>query len=153
MDRPDEDRIAPPGDRIPPDQHGIASDEDRIAFYGLLLTGLRAEAMPHLPDALRFERECRIPGVLYDLGGYPGLRPGQGSVRGELYRIDARAVLEQLDAFEGFNPADTERSLYVRRRLGLLEPAGTAWVYIYNREPGARPLIPSGDWRAHRSGR
>ncbi|MDQ4129567.1 MAG: gamma-glutamylcyclotransferase [Actinomycetota bacterium] len=126
---------------------------DRIAFYGLLLSGLRAGALPDLPGGLRFERPCRIPGVLYDLGGYPALRPGEGSVRGELYAIDDPPVLARLDAFEGFKPDDEEGSLYVRRSVALLEPPEEAWVYVYNRDPSGRPAIASGDWRAHRSGR
>jgi gamma-glutamylcyclotransferase (GGCT)/AIG2-like uncharacterized protein YtfP len=123
-----------------------------IAFYGLLLGGLRAEAVPGLPEGLRYERPCRIPGVIYDLGGFPGLRAGEGEVSGELYALERPAVLEHLDAFEGFDPADPERSLYVRRRLMLLEPPARAWVYLYNGDPGGRPVIHSGDWRAYRTG-
>ena len=96
-----------------------------------------------LQEALSYEGPCRIPGALFDLGEYPGLVEGAGVVIGELHTIRDEKALEALDEFEG------EGSLYVRKRVRLIEPAVEAWVYVYNDSlAGAKP-IASGCWRTH----
>lgn len=87
---------------------------------------------------------------LLDLGSYPGLIPGAGRVRGELYGFeDVDAVLEPLDRIEGYCAG--EPSLYQRVVLQVESGVGAqwAWTYAYARE-GGMP-IPSGDWREHRA--
>ena len=123
---------------------------DRIALYGSLMQGLGALDALALSHALQLEGPCVIPGRLFDLGPYPGLRLGDGRVAGELYRIESPDALARLDDFEGFEPERPSESLYVRLRLTLLEPADrSAWVYLYNHEPAPAALVPHGDWRAH----
>ncbi len=126
---------------------------DRIALYGSLMRGLGALESLGISNALRFEGSCSIPGQLFDLGSYPGLRPGPGRVRGELYRLDRQeglSALARLDEFEDFDPRRPEESLYRRVRVDLLEPADcSAWLYVYNRQPDPRLQIPSGDWRGY----
>jgi gamma-glutamylcyclotransferase (GGCT)/AIG2-like uncharacterized protein YtfP len=96
---------------------------------------------------------CRVPGLLFDLGPYPALRLAQtpaDCVRAELHAILDPGVLAILDEFEGFDPQDHPGSDYVRQSIELLEPRGIrAWIYVYNREPGAERRIAGGDWRAH----
>jgi len=127
--------------------------DDRIALYGSLMRGLGALSELGISAALHFEGSCSIPGQLFDLGSYPGLRPGPGSVRGELHRLDRRqrrSVLARLDEFEDFDPLHPDQSLYRRVRVDLLKPAGcSAWLYVYNRQPDPRLRIPDGDWRGH----
>jgi len=126
---------------------------DRIALYGSLMQGLGALERLGLSKALHFEGACSIPGQLFDLGSYPGLRPGPGRVRGELYRLDRRedlSALARLDEFEDFDPLRPNESLYLRVRIDLLEPADcSAWLYVYNRQPDPQLRIPGGDWRGH----
>lgn len=124
---------------------------DWIALYGTLMRGLGGRAAAGVEERLRYVGPCVIRGELYDLGAYPGLRPGDGRVVAELHRVGSPDVFTLLDAFEGFAPGDPEGSLFVRERVPLVEPAGTsAWLYVYNRRPDARCRIPTGDWRAHR---
>lgn len=83
--------------------------------------------------------------VLFSLGPFPGVQPGDGTVRGELWEVTPQNLLA-LDRVEG------EGSLYDRRRVwvGLDEESQTsimAWVYIYRGQPG--PVIESGSWEAH----
>lgn len=134
----------------------IAADRrggDRIALYGSLMRGLGALESLGVASGLHFEGSCSIPGQLFDLGSYPGLRPGSGRVRGELYRLDRgewRRALARLDEFEDFDPLRPNESLYLRVRVDLLEPADcSAWLYVYNRQPDPRLRIPDGDWRGH----
>ena len=60
--------------------------------------------------------------VLHDLGPFPMAVPGEGSVRGEVYAVDA-AGLARLDRLEGYP------RLYYRRPLPLAD-GRRAWVYL-----------------------
>ena len=123
---------------------------DRVAFYGSLMRGLGAAETLGVQPRLRYVGACVCAGELYDLGHFPGLRPGTAQVVAELYAMLDPGVLAILDEFECFDPAQPRDSLYVRQRVTLLEPAGEqAWIYLYNRVPDARERIPDGDWRAH----
>ena len=132
-------------------------DESRgefIALYGSLLRGLEAMQEIGVGDRLRFVGPCVIAGQLFDLGPYPGLRRGTGLVMGEIYALLDPAALHVLDRFEGFEPARHRKSLFLRERVSLIEPAATqAWIYFYNQVPEASQRIESGDWRAHLAAR
>lgn len=99
--------------------------------------------------ALRYVGPCRMRGGLVDLGRYPGLVPVDGFVEGELYEVTDPAMFEVLDRFEGYHPAGTRPSLFVRRRIRLYEPQLDAWVYTYNKSYQGLPLISSGSWLRH----
>ena len=118
----------------------------RLALYGSLMRGFDGRRALELDRRLRFEGPCRLRGALYDLGAYPGLVEGPGEVLGELYAVLDPGVFAALDEFEGFDPGDSAGSLYVRVETGLIEPAGRAWTYIYNRSVEGRPRIDSGSW-------
>ncbi len=114
------------------------------------MRGLGAIDSLGINDRLRYVGPCICAGDLFDLGDYPGLRPGEAQVIGELYALLDPRVLEVLDEFEGFDPDRPRESLYLRERVDLIEPAGTrAWVYHYNHVPDASLRIVKGDWRAH----
>ena len=85
---------------------------------------------------------ARIEGRLLALGRYPGLVAGQGTVRGELHRVDDPELLPVLDREEGYN--------FERRRSAVTLANGRrarAWVYWY-RGPRRRAVpIPDGDFR------
>jgi gamma-glutamylcyclotransferase (GGCT)/AIG2-like uncharacterized protein YtfP len=99
--------------------------------------------------ALSYVGPCEITGRLFDLGDYPGLIVGSGAVDAELYVVDDASVLRRLDEFEGYDPGDLERSLFVRRCVRLASPTADAWVYLYNRDPSGRPEVPSSSWKLH----
>lgn len=126
---------------------GPVRDGDLIAVYGLLRAGQSGFARFGLAGAFEARGPCLIPGLIYDLGGFPGLTGGPGHVRGELFAVRNALVMPRLDAFEDYWPGDSRRTRYERRRLKLAEPDGVeAWVYVWVRPlTGARP-IPGGDW-------
>ena len=116
------------------------------------MRGLAGRDGLELEPALRFVGPCVLRGELYDLGEYPGLRPGSGHVFAELHAVRDPDVFVRLDAFEGFDGSEPRASLYLRERWPLIEPRdATAWVYVYNRIPEAPGRILGGDWRAHRA--
>jgi gamma-glutamylcyclotransferase (GGCT)/AIG2-like uncharacterized protein YtfP len=109
----------------------------------------------HAPDAIL---AATCPGLLVDLGSYPGmlLAPAgrSSTVHGELVRFPATtlgAAVGRLDAIEDFRGFDVAGSLYVRRLVRVSAADGTtplAWTYFYQGDVGAARAIASGDWRA-----
>ena len=127
----------------------LVRDGDLIAVYGLLRAGQSGFAQFGLAGAFEARGPCLIPGLLYDLGDYPGLVGGPGLVRGELFAVRNALVMPRLDAFEDYWPDDRSRTRYERRRLTLTEPAGEqAWVYVWVCPLTGARAIPSGDWLA-----
>lgn len=133
-----------------------------IAFYGSLMRGLPEPGDTPSTDlldrlgvghGLRRIGPCRMRGVLVDLGAHPALGPAREAndlVRGELHALVDPGILATLDAFEGYDPERPGESDYLRRVVDLVEPVGArAWVYLYNRDPGAAPRVHDGDWRRH----
>jgi gamma-glutamylcyclotransferase (GGCT)/AIG2-like uncharacterized protein YtfP len=120
----------------------------QIFVYGTLMSGESRHS--HLMEFLpRAQAAAWAAADLLDLGSYPGLIPGPGRVRGELYRFEGvEALLASLDQVEGYRVG--EPSLYHRVVLQVesREGAQWAWTYAYAREGGTP--IPSGDWREHR---
>ena len=89
----------------------------------------------------------RVHGPLYDLGAHPGLRLDEvGKVSGLLLRIKDASVLPTLDAYEDYDPAAPERSLYIRREVTTLDQRLRAWVYDYRGPVPPGSLIHSGEW-------
>lgn len=74
---------------------------------------------------------------LYSLGHYPCAVPGNGTVQGEVYRID-NATLAELDALR------TVGGEYARQLIQT--PYGSAWMYVYQRSVDGLTLIESGNW-------
>ncbi len=79
---------------------------------------------------------AQVTGLLYDFGSYPGARPGDGSIRGEIFQLDdPAAILAELDRYEG---PEYERAMVAANGIDC-------WIYWYvGPDPGR--LIPSGDW-------
>jgi gamma-glutamylcyclotransferase (GGCT)/AIG2-like uncharacterized protein YtfP len=121
-----------------------------IALYGSLMRGLGAMNEIAVAPHLRYVGPCVIDGQLFDLGAYPGLRIGSGRVIGEMHALLDPIALPALDRFEGFDPGAPNDSLYLRKRVELVEPAFIeAWVYVYNQSIESETRIDGGDWRAH----
>lgn len=89
-----------------------------------------------------------IPGVLYDLGAFPGIRLKDESegkfVLCEEIEVDDEG-LKRLDRYEGYYPSNPEGSLYHRV---MLEDG--SWIYQYNADlEGYSQLVEGGDWLQH----
>lgn len=128
------------------------SPGDLFVFYGLLKEG--ASGMPahiDLAAAGAFLGPCRFRARMVDLGGFPGVAPGDTLCHGVRYRLDDASLGPALDEFEDVIPGDLANSLYRRERVGLRDEAGAptgeqAWIYWYNQSVDGRPEIASGDW-------
>jgi gamma-glutamylcyclotransferase (GGCT)/AIG2-like uncharacterized protein YtfP len=122
---------------------------ESIAFYGTLMRDQGVQEKLNAAVKLRHLGACSIPGLLYDLGDYPGLKKGDGSVLGELYQILDPSVVPPLDEYEEFNEAESSRSLFLRQRVRLKKPLVDCWVYFFNHSVRGRRPIKHGDWIRH----
>lgn len=121
-----------------------------LFVYGTLKRG-----QPNSPLLARYPHAVEpawTRGLLYDLGAYPALVVGEGTVRGELVRPAARdlaRLLALLDRLEDYRPDDPAGSLYLRRPVETWTAGGArawAYAYLYNRDHrGLRP-IAAGEW-------
>jgi gamma-glutamylcyclotransferase (GGCT)/AIG2-like uncharacterized protein YtfP len=85
-----------------------------------------------------------VPGTLYNLGWFPGLvldhsEEPKSFVTCEVIQADDEKIA-MLDSYEGYNPDNPEKSLYIR------QPFKDGFIYTINRDVSDRPVISSGDW-------
>lgn len=120
------------------------AEPDRLFVYGTLMRGHSAHRL--MSPGLRYLGPARAAGTLYDLGPWPGFRPGEGIAEGELYAIDDPAALARLDDWEGIDPATPGAGEYVRGVVDLLEPAVRVWVYVCRGPIAGAPRV-TGRWR------
>ena len=131
----------------------------RFFFYGTLLAGSDNPVARFVHEKLDLIGPAEARGGLHGVpdpeGWYPALVPGEGRAHGRLYAAKpsfSAADLARLDAYEDFDPARPEASLYVRQPVEVLGPdrtLGRADAYVFNQPlpAGSRPL-PGGDFRA-----
>jgi gamma-glutamylcyclotransferase (GGCT)/AIG2-like uncharacterized protein YtfP len=115
---------------------------ERIVVYGLLRRG---HSMAPLLRGSNFEGRVVLRGFeMIDLGSYPGVVQGEGSVVGEVYALGGRRLLDVLDRAEG---VFEKPPLYQRIEVEAL--GAPAWLYVYARDVTGLPRIGSGDWADH----
>lgn len=121
---------------------------EEVFVYGTLRRGGANHGL--LAPFVRREEAGTVPGVLLDLGGYPGWVEGEGAVRGEVFRLEPPALaLVLLDDLEEYFGAGDPRNLYERVRVTARTADGPveAWAYRYvGPREGAAP-VPGGEWR------
>ena len=132
------------------------SEGARLFAYGTLRKGFRSHKL--LQDChARFLGTGRARGRLYDLGEYPGATESVSEtdrICGEVYWLPrASCAFGILDRYEGFNPARTESSEFVRKETTVILAGGRkvrAWVYwlLQARTSGRR--LFSGDYAVRR---
>lgn len=121
-----------------------------VFVYGTLRQGdCRAGALADYPEV---ELDARVQGFrMLNLGAFPGIIPGEGEIKGEVYEIDA-ACLRLLDGIEGYREDDPENSLYRREKAMSYDSRGKeigeTYLYVFNRPSRAdlSKVITSGDW-------
>jgi len=123
-----------------------ASPPRHLFVYGTLRPG---HAPPEIAATVRRLREvgrASVRGCVHDLGAYPGaLLDDSAATRidGIVLRLTADAsVLAALDAYEGFDPADVARSLFLRTRTVVTLRDGrrlACWIYVWNGNPRTVP--------------
>jgi gamma-glutamylcyclotransferase (GGCT)/AIG2-like uncharacterized protein YtfP len=127
---------------------------DVVAVYGTLRRGQRNHA---LLRGAAYLGNGWIAGALHEMPvaphrpyAYPALvRDDAGRVEVECYRLTDASQLARLDQLEAYDPADEERSEYVRRRVPVHDgPVDDAWAYWYAADPAVLgPRVISGQWR------
>ena len=111
----------------------MAKKDELLFVYGTLMKKAGHPMHKTLARYATYLGEATAKGVLYDLGAYPAMREGEGSVRGELYRVeDAARLFKALDRYEGYE--------YARKKVVVTTPEGgkEAWAYLYK-----KPLPPT----------
>ena len=108
--------------------------------YGTLQPHRAPKEISDVVERFEYVGRGEVAGVLFDLGEYPGMvhpKTQSDKVEGTIFQLpDDPDVLRRLDDYEGFNPKDPERSLFVRSRRLVATKDGkqtTCWVYFYNR--------------------
>jgi gamma-glutamylcyclotransferase (GGCT)/AIG2-like uncharacterized protein YtfP len=128
---------------------------DYLAVYGSLLRCEGMLARLGAEQFLGFVGPVTIPGMLYDLGEYPGLLPAQSgeTVPGELFAFEDPRVLAILDEYEGFDASAPAQSPFTRGRQEVGPEVRQAWVYYYRRDVTNRPRIVGLSWPEYKSRR
>lgn len=112
------------------------------------------------PLAVRLRRQARLigagtaPGILYDLGGYPGalFHPDLNSrVLGDVFILgNAEGLLKRLDEYEDVGgKVFTHYERYTIRVVLARGRALEAWTYGLRAAPARARRIGSGDFIAH----
>lgn len=121
-----------------------------FAFYGSLMSrDGRGSFLSRDTDLGTYGDAVLIRGDLYDVGHFPALRPGNGIVKGQLWtpapgmEADAFAIC---DSIEGYHEHEPHRSMYLRRKVRLIDPDIEAWTYVWNMSMIGLAPIPGGDW-------
>jgi gamma-glutamylcyclotransferase (GGCT)/AIG2-like uncharacterized protein YtfP len=121
------------------------SSHPYLFVYGTLKSGFTNRYARQLRREARLLGSAHMPGRLYRVHWYPGLRPARSPeevVAGELYRLrQPSKTLKVLDEYEQnyrrqLWPACLETGQVIR-----------AWVYVYKRRLLEGRYIPSGTWR------
>lgn len=120
-----------------------------VFVYGTLKEG---GALSHHVSKNRINsKNATLKGFdLYDLGWFPGIVPGNGTVLGELHEFDNPDVItEMIDKIEGYSPDHPETSLYLRKEVTVRAENKdiVTEAYIFNKEiTEKKKLIKSGNW-------
>ena len=118
-----------------------------LFVYGTLRPCLAGLEQQRLIAELAVAGPATVPGVLYDIGPYPALVAGRGTVHGDLLTVCDDRQLALLDAYEETSGDDP---LYRRELTVATRPDGTtvpAWTYFYQRPLAGARVVASGDYR------
>ena len=124
-----------------------------LFLYGTLLPTQAPKEIASIVKRFRRLGPARVRGKLYDFGEFPGAVLDSSTrtmIQGELVALPSdERILEALDRYEEFDPLDTRKSLFVRKKAKVRMPDGSSregWIYVYNRRPGGAKLVRGGDY-------
>ena len=123
-----------------------------LFVYGTLQSTYLGDQSIRLRSEAKFFGKAFTRGQLYKIDWYPGLKPGEGEVYGELYELlDESNTLEWLDEYEDFDFSKPETSLYSRQKVNVTEIATLknyeAWAYIYTGFTDEKDRIVDGHFK------
>ena len=120
------------------------SSQPYLFVYGTLKSTFSNRYARRLRREAKFTGPARMPGRLYRLRNYPGMRPPRDSadlVTGELYRLRQPArTLAVLDEWEENYRRELRRARLDSGRVFR------AWVYVYRIPLPEHRRVPSGEW-------
>lgn len=118
-----------------------------IFVYGSLRKGFAPPEIAETADRLKLVGEGFVYGKLYDLDEYRALvLNGEDEIFGQILELpDDEAVLQKLDEYEGFDPQNQAKSLFVRKQTTAYSDHGEipAWIYEYNQNLSDSPMLES----------
>jgi gamma-glutamylcyclotransferase (GGCT)/AIG2-like uncharacterized protein YtfP len=124
---------------------------DYLFSYGTLLPQHAPDEVKSFVSKLTPYAEGSIPGILFDLGEYPGAVFDQSSsnkVFGTVFTLPREeSILDEIDRYEGFDPASPSTSLFVRKLHAVALTTGgniECWVYEYNGTPAPERILVEG---------
>ena len=107
-----------------------------LLVYGTLKRG--GALSSHLRNS-EFLNEEKVHGFeMFNLGWYPGIKKGPGTIYGEIYSIPVE-LLSSLDRVEGVP--------YLYDREEIITSHGVTYVYVYQGTPEDGSIIESGVWQ------
>ena len=122
-----------------------------VFVYGTLRSGF-GNYRNFLEGYTTKEEFGRARGVMYDVGAFPAIVEGKGTIMGEIMYIAPEVynhVLTALDNLEGYIP-DSGYSMYIRKLINVLNADNNmikCWAYFWNYSTKNLPLISHGDWK------
>lgn len=129
---------------------------DYLLVYGTLRSSFSNEAAQFLHYHSHYQGEGAFPGLLFDIGSYPGAiyKPeSTDRVGGTVYDISENkaAILTCLDDYEGIGSNYAFPHEYVRAIIPVScnELQIYCWVYLYNQPTTEKRVILSGDYAAY----
>ncbi len=124
-----------------------------LFVYGTLLSEQASPEVAGLIGQLERVGTATTKGHLYDLGEFPGaiIDPAARTlIYGEVYQLSPdKDLLNKLDLYEEYDPSAPQDSLFVRTNCFAKTFDGRTlecWVYAYNGNVKAAPLISSGNY-------
>ena len=132
----------------------MQSQIGHIFFYGTLMRTFPLRTFAGIDNWLEYIGDGPVPGVLFDLGCYPGLVVDSCSqVCGEVYRIlDPIKLFARVDQIEDYRAATPKEGQYVRQTMDAMLEDGRAmlvWCYVYNQPLPPSVRIEGGDYRSY----
>lgn len=122
-----------------------------LFVYGTLLSNIPSSMSKFLRRRATLVGKATTPGVLYNLGSYPGfVAGGDALVAGELYLVDpvqAAQTMEMLDAYESVTGEPTDE--YKRTVVAVQVSGGgtfSAETYVFTGATEGKAIIPKGHY-------
>lgn len=133
--------------------HGVSNF---IFTYGTLRKGQGPYLRFGLDKACNYVKTTTIPGLMYTMGAYPGIKllsdfKDPPLIVGDLFEITDEYIVRRLDGYEGCDERNTDDGLY-RRVLARTTCGTETWIYEINGEQSEKRLIESGNWLVHTKG-
>ena len=127
-----------------------------LFVYGTLRKGVTSPMDALLARHCKFYSEAIVRGILYDVGGYPGVIESAKSsdkVYGDLYKVQwASQLWPKLDYYEHCSSAYVKPHQYARKKRAISLDNGEtvqAWIYLFNWKTAGLYKIASGDYLSY----